>query len=104
MHATLATNGRVRGSATRATVPYLLKGIVFSNDGRALSPFIVAAILDNAMPNHVTLFDLAVDPPALWDDQCAWLRQTTRPAEDRMSAGAHLTCTRVKKGVASLSH
>ncbi len=36
VHAILATNGRVRGNATRATVPYLLKGIVFGNDGRAL--------------------------------------------------------------------
>ncbi|WP_297387291.1 recombinase family protein, partial [Acidiferrobacter sp.] len=36
-HAILATNGRVRGNTTRATVPYLLKGIVFGNDGRALS-------------------------------------------------------------------
>jgi len=35
----------------------------------ALAPDIVAAILDDAMPNHVTLFDLAVDPPALWDEQ-----------------------------------
>ena len=34
-----------------------------------LAPDIVAAILDDAMPNHVTLFDLAVDPPAPWDDQ-----------------------------------
>ena len=38
-HAILATNGRVRGNATRATVAYLLKGIVFGNDGRALSPW-----------------------------------------------------------------
>ncbi len=36
-----------------------------------LAPDIVAAILDDAMPNHVTLFDLAVDPPALWDEQRA---------------------------------
>jgi len=34
-----------------------------------LAPDIVATILDDALPNHVTLFDLAVDPPALWDDQ-----------------------------------
>ena len=34
-----------------------------------LAPNIVAAILDNVLPNHVTLFDLAVDPPALWDEQ-----------------------------------
>lgn len=39
VHAILATNARVRGNATRATVPYLLKGLVFGNDGRALSPF-----------------------------------------------------------------
>jgi hypothetical protein len=34
-----------------------------------LAPDIVAAILDDAMPNHVTLFDLAVDPSALWEEQ-----------------------------------
>ena len=34
-----------------------------------LAPDIVAAILDDALPNHVTLFDLAVDPPAVWDEQ-----------------------------------
>lgn len=38
-----------------------------------LAPDIVAAILDDALPNHVTLFDLAVDPPALWDEQWARL-------------------------------
>lgn len=34
-----------------------------------LAPDIVAAILDDELPNHVTLFDLAVDPPVLWDEQ-----------------------------------
>jgi hypothetical protein len=34
-----------------------------------LAPDIVAAILDDALPSHITLFDLAVDPPALWDEQ-----------------------------------
>ena len=34
-----------------------------------LAPDIIAAILDDALPNQVTLFDLAVDPPALWDEQ-----------------------------------
>ncbi len=34
-----------------------------------LAPDIVAAILDDTLPNHVTLFDLAVGPPALWDEQ-----------------------------------
>ncbi|SFN07418.1 recombinase family protein [Nitrosomonas communis] len=38
VHAILTTNGRIRGNDTRAKVPYLLKGIVFGNDGRALSP------------------------------------------------------------------
>ena len=32
-------------------------------------PDLVAAILDDALPNHITLFDLAVDPPALWEEQ-----------------------------------
>jgi hypothetical protein len=34
-----------------------------------LAPDIVAAILNDTLPNHVTLFDLPVDPPALWDEQ-----------------------------------
>jgi hypothetical protein len=34
-----------------------------------LAPDIVAAILDDALPNDVTLFDLAVDPPVLWEEQ-----------------------------------
>lgn len=39
-----------------------------------LAPDIVAAILDDALPNHITLFDLAVDPSALWDEQRVRLR------------------------------
>jgi len=31
-----------------------------------LAPDIVAAILDDTLPDHVILFDLAVDPPRLW--------------------------------------
>ena len=38
VHTILATNGRVRGNTTRATVPQLLKGLVFGSDGRAMSP------------------------------------------------------------------
>ena len=34
-----------------------------------LAPDIVAAILDDGLPNNITLFDLAVDPPALWEEQ-----------------------------------
>lgn len=38
-----------------------------------LAPDIVEVILDYALPNHVTLFDLAVDPPAQLDEQRAWV-------------------------------
>ena len=31
-----------------------------------LATDIVEAILEDALPDHLTLFDLAVDPPALW--------------------------------------
>lgn len=34
-----------------------------------LAPDIVAAILDDVLPNAITLFDLAVDPPVLWEEQ-----------------------------------
>jgi hypothetical protein len=34
-----------------------------------LPPWMVAAILDDTLPNHVTLLDLAVDPPLLWEIQ-----------------------------------
>jgi hypothetical protein len=34
-----------------------------------LSPEIVAAILDDALPNNITLFELAVNLPVLWDEQ-----------------------------------
>ena len=39
VHAILASNSHQRGSATRSKVDYLLKGIVFGHDGRALSPW-----------------------------------------------------------------
>jgi len=34
-----------------------------------LAPDIVAAILDDAFPDHITLLEMAVDPPALWEGQ-----------------------------------
>ena len=34
-----------------------------------LAPDIVEAILDDTLPDHLTLFDIAVDPPALWEGQ-----------------------------------
>ena len=43
-----------------------------------LAPDIVAAILDETLPDHVTLFDLASGTPRLWDDQRALLRKSSR--------------------------
>ena len=40
-----------------------------------LAPDIVAAILDETLPDHVTLFDLASGTPLQWDDQRALLRK-----------------------------
>ena len=40
-----------------------------------LAPDIVAASLDETLPDHVTLFDLASGTPLLWDDQRALLRK-----------------------------
>ncbi|SFN07443.1 LacI family transcriptional regulator [Nitrosomonas communis] len=37
-----------------------------------LAPDIVAAILDDTLPDNIILFDLAVDPPVLWEEQ--WMR------------------------------
>ena len=34
-----------------------------------LAPDIVAAILDDELPAHLALFDLAVDPPKVWGEQ-----------------------------------
>ena len=39
VHAILAVNRRTRGNMTRSTTPFLLKGIVFGNDGYALTPW-----------------------------------------------------------------
>ena len=35
---------------------------------RLLLP-VIARILDEDLPDHVVLFDLAVDPPAVWAEQ-----------------------------------
>lgn len=133
VHAILATNGRVRGNATRAnlSVPIQIKrrngrklvtlpngetapvrpwdvaptsiqlalarghrwlAMLESGEAKSLkeiatregidnsyvsrmvnlttlAPDIVAAILDDVLPNHITLFDLAVEPLALWGEQ-----------------------------------
>ena len=43
-----------------------------------LVPDIVEAILEDALPDHLTLFDIAVDPPALWEEQRSILTAAKR--------------------------
>jgi len=46
-----------------------------------LAPDIVDAILQNELPDHLTLFDLAVDPPALWEKQWDRVRSVLADAD-----------------------
>ena len=38
-----------------------------------LAPDIAASILDAALPSHITLFELTVDPPVLREERRGWL-------------------------------
>jgi hypothetical protein len=55
-----------------------------------LAPDIVAAILDDALPNHLTLFDLAVDPPVLWEEQRKRVEEPVADAVGSSTAAAVL--------------
>ena len=33
-----------------------------------LSPYVIAAILDDTLPDNITLLELAVDPPLVWSE------------------------------------
>lgn len=46
-----------------------------------LAPDIVAAILDETLPDNVSLFDLAVDTPLSWEEQRKRLTKTTSNAK-----------------------
>ncbi len=46
-----------------------------------LAPDIVVAILDEALPDHVTLFDLASGTPLSWDEQRAAMHVTNSVGE-----------------------
>ena len=46
-----------------------------------LAPDIVAAILDDTLPDTITLLELAADPPVLWEEQ-----------KVRINRSTHLTC------------
>ncbi|SDX10171.1 LacI family transcriptional regulator [Nitrosomonas communis] len=41
-----------------------------------LAPDIIASILDDTLPNHITLFNLAVDLPVLWEEQRERIKHT----------------------------
>lgn len=49
-----------------------------------LAPDIVAAILDETLPENVSLFDLAVDTPLSWEEQ---RRRVTEAADQPKCAG-----------------
>jgi len=51
-----------------------------------LAPDIVAAILADNLPDHITLLELAVNPPALWDEQ---RERLTRPVTAKQ-AGSYV--------------
>jgi len=33
-----------------------------------LSPYVVIAVLDDPLPDHITLLELAADPPLVWEE------------------------------------
>lgn len=43
-----------------------------------LAPDLVAAILDDTVPSGVTLLDLAINPPVLWEEQQARFLRVSR--------------------------
>ena len=47
-----------------------------------LAPDIVEVILEDALPDHLTFFDIAVDPPALWDEQRRKICRTPHLIQD----------------------
>ena len=51
-----------------------------------LAPDIVDAILLNELPDHLKLFDLAVDPPALWEEQWDRVRSVLADAPETSTA------------------
>ena len=48
-----------------------------------LAPDIVAAILDETLPQHVTVHELAISPPVLWEEQ----RERIGVGGERLQAG-----------------
>jgi hypothetical protein len=52
-----------------------------------LAPDIVAAILDDALPDGVRLSALLINPPVLWEDQRAALGTTPAPPRVKKAGG-----------------
>ena len=44
-----------------------------------LSPEVIEAILDDTLPDLLTLFDIAVDPASLWEEQRRRVTRSTHP-------------------------
>jgi len=64
----------VSGKVKNLTEIAALEGVENSYVSRmvnltTLAPDIVEAILEDSLPDNPTLFDLAEDPPALWEEQ-----------------------------------
>jgi hypothetical protein len=52
-----------------------------------LAPDIVAAILDETLPENVSLFDLAVDTPVLWEEQHRRVREAASKCQGKRNVG-----------------
>lgn len=50
-----------------------------------LAPDIVAAILEDELPDHITLFELAVDPSPLWEVQIEKISEMQNRLENRIT-------------------
>jgi len=79
------------GEATSLRAIAALEGVDNSYVSRmvnltTLAPDIVDAILQNTLADHLTLFDLAVDPPALWDGQRERMRSIVEHPPGKPSA------------------
>jgi hypothetical protein len=63
----LVAEGEYEGSFGRMRIHAERCGFLRISEGTCWPP--TRGVLNDALPNHITLFDLAVDPPALWDEQ-----------------------------------
>ncbi|MEQ1773744.1 MAG: LacI family transcriptional regulator [Burkholderiales bacterium] len=76
----------LRGIAERVKIDnsYVSRMVNLTN----LAPDIVAAILDDSLPNDITLFAQVVDPPALWEEQRGRIEEATDGAAHAGTTGA----------------